>query len=233
MPRPVTIGVVGDRNPGNPTHLGTEESLRHVGNRLGVDIRVVWKPTANLVSAAERKLSDCQGLIVSPGSPYQKPQGALNAIRWARETDVPVLGTCGGFQHIIIECARNVLGVADAAHAEEQPDAAHLYVTPLSCSLVGQTEGVTLMPGSRAFRVYGQGEVRERFYCNFGLNPAHRSEIEAAGLHTSGVDKNGEVRIMELSNHRFCFGTLFVPQMSSTRELPHPLVLSLVSTAAR
>ncbi len=89
-----------------------------------------------------------------------------------------------------------------------------------------------MLPGSRAFQVYGQAEVQERFYCNFGLNPAHQSEIEKAGLHSSGLDKNGEVRILELANHRFCIGTLFVPQMSSTPERPHPLVLSLVNTAA-
>lgn len=133
---------------------------------------------------------------------------------------------------MIVEFARNVLGVRDADHAEEHPDAAHLYVTALVCSLVGQREPVTIAPGSRAFRVYGQGETVERFYCNFGLNPAHRSEIEQGGLRTSGVDRNGEVRIMEHARNRFCFGTLFVPQMSSTPAKPHPLILGLVKAAS-
>ncbi len=232
MPQSVSIGIVGDRNPEYPTHIGTEEAFRHVGNRLEIELRSSWVPTSTLSSGAERKLGNFHGLLIAPGSPYQSTEGALNAIRWARETNVPLLGTCGGFQHMIVEYARNVLGVTDADHAEEHPDAAHLYVTRLSCSLVGKTERVTVLPGSRAFQVYGQGESQERFYCNFGLNPARRSEIEKAGLHTSGLDQNGEVRIMELPRHRFFFGTLFVPQMSSTPAHPHPLVLSLVNMAA-
>ena len=233
MPHSVRIGIVGDRNPENPTHLGTDEAFRHAARHLGLDLRTRWIATATLGSAVERTLADYQGLLVSPGTPYESAQGAVNAIHWAREADVPILGTCGGFQHMILEYARNVLGISDAAHAEEHPDAPHLYVTPLSCSLVGRTESITVLPGSRAFRVYGQGEALERFYCSFGLNPAHRSEIEQAGLRTSGLDRNGEVRIMELPGHHCYFGTLFVPQMSSTAERPHPMVLSLLKSAAR
>ena len=133
---------------------------------------------------------------------------------------------------MIVEFARNELGVADADHAEEHPDGRHLFVTPLACSLVGKTEPVTVLPESLAWRAYGKGESMERFYCNFGLNPSRRAEIEAGGLRTSGLDRNGEVRIMEDSRKRFFFGTLFVPQMSSTVEHPHPLILSLGKAAA-
>ena len=232
MPHSARIGIVGDRDPQNPTHTGTEDAFRHVGEALGIGVDVEWVSTARLVDSAHRELAPLHGLLVAPGSPYRSMEGALNAIRWAREGDVPLLGTCGGFQHMIVEFARNVLGVTDADHAEVHPRADHLYVTPLSCSLVGQVEPVTILPGSRAFEVYGQGQANERFYCNFGLNHEHRREIEEGGFRTSGLDRNGEVRIMEIPRCRFFFGTLFVPQMSSTREHPHPMVLSLVRSAA-
>lgn len=232
MPRSIRIGVVGDWDPKNSTHIGTNEAFRHAENQLGATVEVDWLPTASIIDMVRGDRGPYAGLLVAPGSPYRNMQGALNAVRWARENDVPLLGTCGGFQHMVIEFARNALGIIDAEHAEEHPHAAHLYVTPLACSLVGQTEPVTITPGSHAFRAYGKGESVERFYCSFGLNPAHRSEIEQGGLRTSGVDRNGEVRIMEHARNRFCFGTLFVPQMSSTPESPHPLILGLVSAAS-
>ncbi len=80
-----------------------------------------------------------QGLLVAPGSPYESMEGALAAIRVARSRGVPLLGTCGGFQHVVLEFARHMLGVADADHAEYEPYASStLFITPLSCSLAGQ-----------------------------------------------------------------------------------------------
>lgn len=77
-------------------------------------------------------------MLISPGSPYVSTAGSIAGIQWARENDVPLLGTCGGFQHVVIEFARNVLGIRDAEHAETSPDASELVVVPLACSLVGQ-----------------------------------------------------------------------------------------------
>ena len=232
MPRSIRIGVVGDWDPKNPTHIGTNEAFGHTGRYLGVTVEVDWIPTVSLVDKVKGARTPYGGILVAPGSPYRSMEGALNAIRWAREDDVPLLGTCGGFQHMIVEFARNVLGVKDADHAEEHPHAAHLYVTPLACSLVGQTELVSITPDSRAFRTYGKSESVERFYCSFGLNPSRRSEIEESGFRSSGFDRNGEVRIMENNRNRFCFGTLFVPQMSSTPAEPHPMIVGLVKAAS-
>src|SRR5437763_1442167 len=97
-------------------------------------------------------------------------EAALQAIRYARERSVPLLGTCGGCQHIVIEYARHVLGVTDAQHAEYDPYASTLFVTPLSCSLVGQRLPIHLTPGSCTSAFYGgKTEVEENYYCNFGL----------------------------------------------------------------
>jgi len=94
-------------------------------------------------------------------------------------------------------------------------------VTPLVCSLAGQTETVQILPDTRAARLYGTREAHEKYYCNYGLNPEYRAAIERAGLRTSGVGANGEVRIAELVGHPFFIATLFLPQMSPQ---PHPLL---------
>ena len=107
------------------------------------------------------------------GAPTAVWRAPLDAIGVARRGDVPLFGTCAGFQHVVLEYARRVLGCADAAHAEYDPSASLLFITALSCSLVGTTMVVHLQPGSRAALAYGATEAVERYYCNFGLNPVH------------------------------------------------------------
>jgi CTP synthase (UTP-ammonia lyase) len=232
VPRSIRIGIVGERNDANPTHVGTDAAIRHAAADLGVDAAIEWIPTPELASANEDTVSRFDAALISPGSPYQSMEGALRAIRIARASDLPLLGTCAGFQHMIIEFARSDLGIADADHAETNPGAHHLFVTPLACSLVGRKERIRLVPGTQAARLFGRRESLEPFYCNFGLNPAHRADVERAGFVTEAVDDAGEVRIMRLARSRFAFGTLFVPQMASIPGHPHPLVRAFLAAAA-
>lgn len=148
----------------------------------------------------------------------------------ARRAGTPLLGTCGGFQHIVIEYARNVLGLTDADHAESNPYASRLVVTPLTCSLAGQRLDVDVRPGSVAFQLTGP-RLTENYYCNFGLNPEYQDALDRAGLRIAATSADGEVRIMELPGHPFFMGTLFVPQASSTPEQPHPLVTGFLKAA--
>lgn len=132
---------------------------------------------------------------------------------------------------MLVEYARDVLGVVDAEHAETSPDADTLVVTPLSCSLVGQTHPVRLLPGTRAAAVYGHAEAAESFWCNYGLNPAYRPLFEESGLRASAVDEEGDVRAVELDGHPFFLGTLFLPQMTSAPGKPHPLLAAFGAAA--
>jgi CTP synthase (UTP-ammonia lyase) len=157
----------------------------------------------------EERLEQFDVLLCSPGSPYQSMRGALNGVQFAREFDRPFLGTCGGFQHVVIEYARNVMEFADAQHAEYDPHASRLFITPLSCSLVGKTMKVRVIPGSRASDAYGRTEVEEQYHCNFDLNPDYKKAVDEAGLRTSGMDEDGEVRILELPDRRFFIATPF------------------------
>jgi len=221
------IGIVGDRNIGYQTHLATENALGHVAEPLAFE----WIPTEEISGETEARLAHYTAFLISPGSPYRRMDGALAAIRYAREKSVPLLGTCGGFQHIILEFVRNVLGIADADHAETSPSAPRLAITPLACSLAGQSHPIRLVAGSMAAGIYGVETVNEPFFCSFGLNPYYRPMIESQGLRVSGVGEDGLARVVELPEHPFFFGTLFVPQAQSTPEEPHPLLTAFVAAA--
>lgn len=225
------IAVIGEHDPAHPTHPATDDALGHSAAALGTQVDVTWVSTAE-VGEAPASLGGFDGLLVAPGSPYRSLTGALAAIEFARVEGLPLLGTCGGLQHVVLEFARNVLGVADAHHAEYDPGASTLFITPLSCSLAGQTMSVTVDAGSRAGAAYGTTTATERYYCDFGLDPHRVDELVAAGLHVSGTDHDGEVRIVELPELPFYVATLFVPQTSSTPVRPHPLVTAFVTATA-
>ncbi len=97
-------------------------------------------------------------------------------------------------------------------------------ITPLACSLVGQTHGVRLVAGTLARHLYGVAETNEDYYCNYGVNPDYVRRLEARGLRISGVGDEGEIRIVELPGHPFFVGTLFLPQARSRPGAPHPLL---------
>jgi len=228
----IVVGIVGDYDETFLPHRKTNEAVRHAADALGRPIEAGWIGTAECDGDAAGRLAGCDGVWISPGSPYQSMTGALDAIGFCRAGGVPLLATCGGCQHVIIEYARSVLGYADAEHAEHDPYASTLFVTPLSCSLVGQTMAVRLAPGTPIAAIYGRTEVEEQYYCNFGLNPAHERTVHDGGLRIVGRDGDGEPRIFTLPDHPFFVATLFVPSLTSSPERPHPLITAFLRAAA-
>jgi CTP synthase (UTP-ammonia lyase) len=223
------IGVIGDFVPGFEPHEAIASAVGHSAAALGVEAEVAWLDTPDVESA---DLSEYDALWCAPGSPFKSLDGTLRGIRFARENDVPFLGTCGGFQHAVIEYARNVLGFEDAQHAEYDPYASRLFISQLACSLVGQTMSVRLDPGSRAAGFYGRTDTSERYYCNFGLNPEHQEQLHDGGFRIVGSDQDGEPRVLELPDQRFYIATLFVPHTSSSPDEPHPLISAYVAESA-
>jgi len=188
---------------------------------------VRWVATDRLASEGPSLLAGAAAVWCAPGSPYRSLTGALVGIRWARAGGVPFLGTCAGFQHAVIEFARNVLGHERAGHAEygEAGDV-ELFIDELLCSLVGQTMRVDIVD-DELLVLYGTEHPVERYYCRFGLSPRWAPTLHEAGLRIAAVDaEDGETRVMRLAGHPFFVLTLFVPQTSSTPAVPHPLVVS-------
>ena len=123
------------------------------------------------------------------------------------------------------------MSIKDAEHEETAPGASNLIISKLSCSLVGKTEKVRIIPGSLSHQAYRQEEVSEQFACNYGLNREFREKLEQGGLRVSGVDLDGDVRIVELTGHCFFVATLFLPQLLSKPDWPHPLIAAYVRAA--
>jgi CTP synthase (UTP-ammonia lyase) len=124
-----------------------------------------------------------------------------------------------------------VLEIGDAEHEETAPEASNLLITQLSCSLNDQAYPIRVLPGTLAHRIYGTEEIVEEFRCKYGLNPGYRDKISKSGLRISGIDSAGEVRMIELSDHRFFIATLFLPQLSSRFDRPHCLIAAFVRAA--
>ena len=234
---PVRVAVVGDRLSKFTAQDSIDDALRHSGDALGTAVEVTWFGTPVLAAGAEEHLRHADAVWCAPGSPFLSMDGALEGIRFARETGRPFLGTCAGFQHGVIEVARNVLGIEHAHHAEygEDPSNAPLFIDELLCSLVGQTMRVRLVDDSIR-RIYGTDEAIEQYYCRFGLNEEHRGALSEAGLKVAGVDMGndetaGSTRIMRLAEHPFFCLTLFVPQTSSDPSAPHPVITAYLRAA--
>jgi CTP synthase (UTP-ammonia lyase) len=227
------LAIIGDFNPSSRTHVATNEAIEHAKKYLNLELAADWISTDLVIDNLTSILKDYHGFWIAPGSPYKSMTGALEIIKHARLNNIPTFGTCGGFQHMAIEFARNVLNIKDAEHAEYDPYASNLVVTPLSCSLVGKKLKINLTDKkSLTYKTFNSDTIEEKYYCNFGLNPEYEAEINKNGLAIVGIDANNEARILELKGHRFFIATLFVPQDNSTFENPHKLVLEFISVVA-
>ncbi len=236
---PVRLALVGDYSPPVVAHDAIERSLRLLAARPGRPLVWHWLGTDAIVDAP-RQLAGYAGVWCVPASPYRSMDGALAAIRFAREAGRPFLGTCGGFQHALIEFARDVLALPHADHAESAraephaigdiPRTPELVITPLACSLVGHRGEIKFTAGSQLFRLIGP-VAHEGFHCNYGPNPQYRDRFETAGLRFTAFDANGEIRGFELPGHPFFIGTLFQPERAALTGPVHPLVEAFVSAA--
>ncbi|RUS47367.1 hypothetical protein [Cohnella sp. AR92] len=226
------IGLIGDYDEQVKAHIAIPRALWLAAEVLECEVEADWIPTTNLERDVEGQLAKYSALWCVPASPYASMTGALNGIRYARENGLPFLGSCGGFQHLIIEFARNVLRIEDADHAETNPAGSALLVAPLACSVSERDFAFRLVPGTKAAASYGVLEIVEQFgTCNYGLVKEYAPQLEQAGLRIAGRDSDGEIRVMELDSHPFFIGTLFQPERSAFAGRAHPLITAYVRSA--
>ena len=243
MSDPVRIGILGDYDPKSPTLPAIEKSLQHASAKLNLGLEAEWIATPSILAPeAQKKLESFDGLWAAPGSPYKSFDGMLKGIEFARRRDWPFLGTCGGFQYALIECARNVLGIKDADSAENNSASKNIIIYPVSCAVPNRGKGapklsgsipeIRLRPGSYLQSFYSQDTVAEEFFCNFEVNPDYEWAALEAGFPVVARGPQGEIRAIESPTHRFYVATLFQPQLSSKPDKSHPLVLAFVQAAA-
>ncbi|GIH72222.1 CTP synthase C-terminal region-related (seleno)protein [Sphaerimonospora thailandensis] len=226
MPERPRIAVIGDHSAKVPAHPRLDAFIPFL------DVEVDWIPTETI--RGPETFRPYSGIWVVPGSPYASKEGVLSAIRLAREAGIPYLGTCGGFQHALLEYARNALGLAHADDVQYDPDAKAPLITALCCSMVGETASLFLGDGTRLASVYAHAEQTvETFHCKYGLNPEYVDLIEQSALVISGWDAEKAPRAIELSDHPFFIGTLFQPELSSAPGSIHPLIEAFVAAVIR
>ena len=225
----LTLALVGDRDERIAAHRAIAAALPLVARSLGVAIEPLWLSTDSITSPTA--LKQAHGVWCVPGSPYRSMDGALTAIRHARTHGVPFLGTCGGFQHAVLEYARHVLGWVDAEHAETAPGAPRAVISLLQCALVEASETVRLQPGSRIAQAYAGSQAHEGYHCRYGLNPAFQAALLKGPLVASAFDAAGEVRAIEHTDHPFFVATLFQPERAALRGEVPPLAAAFARAA--
>ncbi len=218
------IAVIGEKNLAHVSHQGIERSVaafrRHFDPALGYS----WIGTNTIDSkSVDTVLRDVTGVWCAPGSPYASTEGAFLAIRHARLHGKAFLGTCGGFQHALMEFAQNVLA-RPAEHAELNPGATEPLIMKLSCSLVGAKGKVLATDSPRFSALLGGSESVEEFHCNYGFNADLAGLFDGSALKFVAHDERGQVRAFRLEGHPFYVGTLFQPERRALGGPLHALV---------
>jgi CTP synthase (UTP-ammonia lyase) len=224
----ISIALVGDRSPAVRAHSRIPVILDALREVEQIDLDAYWIPTPEAIDPAA--LRGFAGIWLAPGSPYRSEAGAVAAARTARTAGIPFLGTCGGFQHAMLEFARDVCGMPEARHAENADDDTDALIAELSCSLVGHEGAINLAAGSRIESLLGTVRTVERYHCSFGIAPAYIDLLAAHGMRFSGHDDAGDVRVAELPDHPFFLATLFQPELHT--DGVHPVIRGFAQAAA-
>jgi CTP synthase (UTP-ammonia lyase) len=233
----IKVLLIGDYSDSVIAHGAIPKALALAAQKLSIDVHHDWLGTDQIISSNSITAQNPDAIWCTPGSPYRSMQGALTAIRFARENNIPFLGTCGGFQHALIEYARNVLNLSDADHTESNPGAKMPIISKLSCALVNQSETIRIYPGTRLAEIYGSKKAVESYQCSYGFNPELRKHFESAPmqfttpLHFTAFNDELGVRAFELTDHPFFIATLFQFERSALKADVHPIVIAFLRAA--
>ena len=244
----VTIGLVGKYIDLPDAYLSVTEALRAGGFAQQTKVLIRWIPSdeCETPEGAARLLSDVDGICVPGGFGVRGIEGKLGALKFARENGIPVLGLCLGLQCMVIEYARNVVGLTGASSSEFDPKTEFPVIATMAEQVdiiaggdLGGTMRLGLYPadlaaGSIVADVYDSGRVEERHRHRYEVNNAFRGQIAAAGLDFSGVSPDGHlVEFVELPRdvHPYYVGTQAHPELRSRPNRAHPLFQGLVGAA--
>ncbi|QIR70904.1 CTP synthase [Kocuria sp. KD4] len=245
----VTVALVGKYIDLPDAYLSVSEALRAGGfaNNARVHIKWVASDLCDTPEGAQRELGDVDAVLIPGGFGIRGLEGKLGALRWSREHKVPTLGLCLGLQCMVIEYARDVVGLPNASSTEFDPDTD----TPVIATMEEQKQFVegagdlggtmrlglypaALAEGSVVAEAYGATEVSERHRHRYEVNNAYRDALSEAGLRISGTSPEGTlVEFVELprEEHPYYVATQAHPELASRPTRPHPLFDGLVKAA--
>ena len=245
----VEVALVGKYIDLHDAYLSVSEAVKHGGfaNNARVDLRWVASDTCETPEGAQKALGGVDAIIVTGGFGIRGIEGKLGALRWAREHKIPTLGLCLGLQCMVIEAARDLLGLAGASSTEMDPETPDPVVHTMD-SQVDIVEGdgdlggtmrlgaypAVLQEGSIVAEAYGKTKVSERHRHRFEVNNDYRDQLESVGLHISGTSPDGNlVEFVELdrSLHPYYVATQAHPEFKSRPTKAHPLFAGLVRAA--
>ncbi|MDE5857986.1 MAG: CTP synthase [Muribaculaceae bacterium] len=238
----ITIGLVGKYVELQDAYKSINESLFQAAtyNDLRLDLRFIHSEKVN-ENNVDEMLRDMDAVVIAPGFGQRGIEGKFVALKWCREKDIPTLGICLGMQCMVIEFARDVLGLDEANSTEMNPKTPYNVIDLMeeqkSISNLGGTMRLgaydcELQPGSKAAKAYGKTKVSERHRHRFEFNDDYRTQFEEAGMKCVGENPSTHlVEVVELPDHRWFIGTQYHPEYSSTVLNPNPLFISFVSAA--
>jgi CTP synthase len=239
--RKVNIGIIGKYVTLPDAYLSVVESLKHASFAHGAQLEITWLASDDLEGTdLEAALGDLDGILVPGGFGVRGVEGKINAIRFARERNVPFLGICLGLQCAVVEFARNVAGLEGANSSEFDGNSPYPVVDILPGQDLDSLGGTMrlgaypcrLAPGTKAAAAYGSELIYERHRHRYEVNPRLRTRLEQAGLVCSGESPNGQlVEIVELADHPWFVAGQFHPEFKSRPDKPHPLFRDFVGAA--
>lgn len=238
----VDIGLVGKYVELHDAYKSIKEALDHAGAENEVHVQLHWIHSEKLTAKnLAKKLGHLDAILVAPGFGKRGVKGKIEAVRYAREQEVPFFGICLGMQCAVIEFARNVLGHADADSTEMNPDTPwpviDLMEEQKAKLKLGGTMRLgsypcTLVPGSLSAQAYGSTSITERHRHRYEFNNAYAEEFHQAGLRIVGTHPRSKlVEVIELEGHPWFVGVQSHPEYKSTVARPHPLFISFVKAA--
>ena len=241
----VKIGLVGKYVELHDAYLSVREALKHAALYYGVDADIEWISSTDLetMEDADAALKDVDAVIVPGGFGSRGVEGKIRAARFAREHNLPYLGLCLGLQVMVIDYARNVLGLKDANSAEFDKMTEHpvidLMTDQKGLDRLGGTMRLGLYPcrileNTLAGNLYNQELVDERHRHRYEVNNEYRKILEEHGLVFSGQSPDGMlVEIVENKAHPYMIACQFHPEFLSRPNRPHPLFLGLIQAACQ
>jgi membrane protease YdiL (CAAX protease family) len=226
----VRIAIVGDLDPAKHSH----RELEAARSLLGSDVETTWVATDSPAMAGiAAGTTAYDGVWIAPGSPYADDAAVLSVIRFARESGLPLLGTCGGMQYAVVEFVRDVLG-RPGTHAEADGVGADNAVGALACSLVGEQRVVTPVPGTRFATMLGGASFTGVHYCSYGPTAATLSTLQQHGWVVEATAPDAPVEVLSYEPHPFFVLTLFQPQIGAIQwGRVHPILHAFVDLARR